>query len=71
MQKKIEPKENALVVIQSDHVVAIETFRRCPPLGRFLLRDNGVVCAMGVIVEILDDKPQVKLTKIGKSKNYF
>lgn len=40
----------AYVVMYLDHVAVFDPFRELPPLGRFVLTDNGSICAGGIVL---------------------
>ena len=61
MPLKTERKENpselrrgqvARVLLKPDNPISLETLQNIPKLGKFIMRDNGCVCVVGIVKDI-------------------
>ena len=52
--------DSANVWIVPTNRIVVDEFSKCPPLGRFILRDNNGVVAIGVVKEVLRHKFRIK-----------
>jgi len=66
--KTLLSNQSGVVVFQAPYPIALEEFKICPPLGRFVLRDLNMVIGVGIVSEILESQTETKLTYIGKNK---
>ena len=58
--KSIKAGESGLVVMEPHRLVCVETFQNVPPLGRFVIRDNNLTVAVGIIKSIEYHVPNIK-----------
>ncbi|KAJ1474430.1 P-loop containing nucleoside triphosphate hydrolase protein [Baffinella frigidus] len=51
----VRPGQSAIIEIETDEAICVETFKSVPSLGRFVLRESGTTVAIGVVTELLTD----------------
>ena len=59
--KSLKMSDSAYVWIIPTNRIVVEEFSKCSPLGRFILRDNNGVVAIGVVKEVLRHKFKIKI----------
>jgi len=51
----VRVNDNAIFIVKTNSIIAIEKFDDCQQLGRFTLRDKGRTTVIGKIIEILSN----------------
>ena len=57
--KSLKTSDSALVWIIPTNRILVEEFSKCAPLGRFILRDNHGVTAIGIVKEVIRHKFEI------------
>eukprot|EP00698_Gefionella_okellyi_P022218 TRINITY_DN7329_c0_g1_i1.p1 TRINITY_DN7329_c0_g1~~TRINITY_DN7329_c0_g1_i1.p1 ORF type:complete len:423 (-),score=82.35 TRINITY_DN7329_c0_g1_i1:63-1331(-) len=61
--KQLQHADVAHVSLLIEKPIYLQSYRRCPALGRFSLHDNGEVIAVGVVVNVFEQSGQSLVTE--------